>query len=121
MVSCLITLFAELRQTTINFSLTSSLNNGMNSCAISEGEEIFLFEKYFDWASILRLISKAANNVAALSLPMPASFVRESRERKARFKRLPSFFIISCAMDKTDFPRVPVLRRIASNSASLKF
>ena len=47
-VSYLITLLAEFRHTTINFSLISSLKSGIKISAISCGELILRFENHFD-------------------------------------------------------------------------
>ncbi len=105
----------------MNFSLTSSLNKGIKISATSLGEVIFFSENHFDCDSILRFISNAARRVAALSFPIPLVLIKAASERDAstaRFLFLPSS---SCATDITDFPFVPVLRRIAISSASVKF
>lgn len=120
-VSYLITLLAELRQTTINFSFSSCSKIGIKVLAISSGEVIFLFENSFCWDCTLLPNSNAASKVAALSFPIPDSLVKDSKVRDAILERPPSSFTIFCAMLNTDLPFVPVRSNIANSSASLRF
>ncbi len=85
------------------------------------GEVIFLSESHFDCDSILLFISNAAISVAALSLPIPLVFKRFENESEAKTAKFLFLLINSCATLITDFPFIPVLRRIAISSASVKF
>ena len=88
---------------------------------MSLGEVIFFSESHFDWDSILLFNSNAAKSVTALSLPIPLVFKRFENESVAKTARFLFLLINSCATLITDFPFVPVLRRIAISSASVKF
>jgi hypothetical protein len=120
-ISYLIILFAEFRQTRINFSFTSSLKMGIKISATSLGEVIFFSESHFVCDSILRFNSNAARRVAALSFPIPLVFIKLDNESVAKTARFLFLLINSCATLITDFPFVPVLSRIAISSASVKF
>ena len=119
--SCLIILFAVFKQITINFSFNSSFSKGIKNSAISSGEVIFLSENHFDCDWIRLLISKAASNVTALSFPIPIVLVRCESELDASEARFLFLLINSCATVITDLPLLPVLKRIAISSASVKF
>ena len=118
--SCLIILFAELRQITMNFSFTSSLKRGIKISATSSGEVILESEIYLFCEFTRLLISNAAANAADLSLPIPSIFLRALGDCAASVDRLPYLVIKSCPTSITDFPFMPILSKIARSSASLR-
>ena len=98
----------------------SSLKIGTKNSAISLGEVIFLSIDHLVCDCILLPISNAANRLIALSSPIPEIFFSSDKDKETNPAKFKCLFTNSWDMVITDFPFLPVLRIIATNSASVR-